>query len=41
VAKNYFTDDVIHKKSTTPNQKIILECKLEDWLICLSPWTAL
>jgi len=38
--KNYFTYDVTHKKSATPNQKIFFECRLEDWLICLSPWTA-
>jgi len=29
------------KKSTTPNQNFFFKCRLEDWPICLSPWTAL
>jgi len=33
--------DVTHKKSATPNQKFFFECRLEDWPIRLSPWTAL
>jgi len=24
-----------------PNQKFFFKCSLLDWLICLSPWTAL
>jgi len=39
--KNYFTYDVTHKKSATPNQKIFFKYRLEDWQIHLSPWTAL
>jgi len=39
-AKNYFTYDITHKKSATPNQKIF-ECRLEDWPIRLKVWTAL
>jgi len=39
--KNYFTYDVTHKKSTTLNQKRFFKCRLEDWPIHLSPWTAL
>jgi len=35
------TYDVSHKKSAPPNQKIFFECSLLDWLIRLSPWTAL
>jgi len=34
-------NDVTHKKSATPNKKIFFKCSLEDWLIRLSPWTAL
>jgi len=41
MAQNYFTYDFTHKKSTTPNQNFFLECRLDDWPICLSPWTAL
>jgi len=40
MAKTYFTYDVTHKKSTTPNQKTFFECRLEDWWIRLGPWTA-
>jgi len=29
------------QKICYPNQKNFLECRLEDWLIRLSPWTAL
>jgi len=29
------------QKTRTPNKKIFFECNLEDWLIRLSPWTAL
>ena len=39
--QNYFTYDVSHKKSATPNQKIFFKCNLPDWPIRLSPWTAL
>jgi len=38
---NYFTYDVTHKKSATPNQKFFFKCNLRDWLIRLSHWTAL
>jgi len=41
MTQNYFTYDVTHKKSATINQKNFFERVLEDWLICLSPWTAL
>jgi len=40
-AQNYFTDDITHKKSATPNQKNFFEYRLENWPICLSYWTAL
>ena len=30
MAQNYFTYDVTHKKSATPNQKFFFECRLED-----------
>jgi len=40
--QNYFTYDVSHKKSAPHNQKsFFFECNLLDWLIRLSPWTAL
>jgi len=29
------------QKIRTPNQKIFFECRLLDWPILLSPWTAL
>jgi len=29
------------KKPAIPNQKNFFECRLEDWPILLSPWTAL
>jgi len=35
------TYDVTHKKIRNPQQKIFLECRLDDWSICLSPWRAL
>jgi len=41
MAPNYFTYDVTHKKSAIPNEKNFFECRLEDWPIRLSPWTAL
>jgi len=41
MTQNYFTYDVTDKKSATPNQKIFFECKLEDWPLRLSAWTAL
>jgi len=34
-------NDVTHKKSATPNQKIFFKCRLEDWPIRLSPWITL
>jgi len=41
VAKKSSTYDVTHKKTAPPKQKIFLECRLLDWLIRLSHWTAL
>jgi len=35
--KSYFTYDVTHKKSATPNKKSFFECRLEDWPMHLSP----
>jgi len=29
------------KNPQPPTKKIFFECRLEDWLIRLSPWTAL
>jgi len=29
------------QKIHNPNQKVFFECRLEDWPICLIPWTAL
>jgi len=40
MAQNYFTYDVTHKKSVTPTKKFFFECRLEDWPIRLSAWTA-
>jgi len=41
MTQNYFTLDVTHKKSSSPNQKIFFECNLEEWSIRFSHWTAL
>jgi len=38
--QNYFTYDVSHKKSASPNKKFFFECSLLDWLIRFSSWTA-
>jgi len=38
--KNYFTYDVTHKKSATPNQKIFFNCRLEDFPNLLRVGTA-
>jgi len=29
------------KNQQQPTKKFSFECRLEDWPICLSPWTAL
>jgi len=34
-------NDITHKKFATCNQKFVFECRLDDWPICLSPWTTL
>jgi len=39
--QNYFTYDVSHKKSVPPTKKFFFEWNILDWLICLSPSTAL
>jgi len=41
MAKNYFTYDVTHNKSATPNQKSFVECGPQHLLNLLSLWTAL
>ena len=38
VAWKSSTYDSTHKKSATPNQKIFLECKLQDLPILFSFW---
>jgi len=29
------------KNPQPPTKKFVFKCRLEDWLICLCPWTAL